>query len=198
MTYSDPMPRHFPEDRQKFKELILYISQELASDENYGKTRLAKALFFIDYLAYAKFGKPVTGVECIREEHGPVPQALRDGARSPFEELLSIGDLELRETVLPRNMVRQTPVAKRPPDLSLFSEDELTLAKDVIESFRGWLGGTVSKYTHQWVGWQSVPLGEVIPYETIFISPNQKLNARETQRAQEFARERGWLKKSGR
>jgi hypothetical protein len=90
-------------------------------------------------------------------------------------------------------MKRITPVALRAPDLSVFSAEEIDLTKSVIDSFRGWRAGTLSKYTHEFVLWQSVPLNATIPYETIFISPHQRLNEAETKRAQAFARERGWL-----
>ncbi|HET6960154.1 MAG TPA: Panacea domain-containing protein, partial [Vicinamibacterales bacterium] len=87
--------RQFTEDRRRLKELILYISQESASDPDYGWTALNKILFFSDFLAYAKFGKPITGTEYMREKHGPVPRPLRAGKQSPVQELTRAGDLRL-------------------------------------------------------------------------------------------------------
>jgi len=186
--------RHFTEDRRKLQELILYISQQCASDENYGSTILNKILFFADFLAYAKFGQPITGTEYIREEHGPVPRPIRDGYNNPVNELIRAGDMRRVEKPLPRNMKLIIPVALRDPDLSVFSEQEIALAKSVIDSFRGWRAGRLSKYTHEFVAWQCVALNETIPYETIFISPDQQLSKREIEFGQEIARRRGWLR----
>lgn len=190
------MPRNFTEDRRKLKELILYISQESASDPNYGSTALNKILFFSDFLTYAKFGNPITGAEYMREKHGPVPRAVRAGARSPIKELERAGDLRLEATRLTgvtKEMTRVKPIPNRQPDMSLFSEEEIELVNQVIGTFYGWRAGAISRYTHEFALWQSVPLNQTIPYETIFVSPNQRLTRNDIERGQELAREHGWL-----
>lgn len=189
--------RQFTEDRRKFKELILYISQQSESDPNYGSTLLNKLLFFADFLAYAKFGTPITGAEYMRELHGPVPRPVRTPVRV-LSEMVRAGELRLRQTPLPRSMTLVTPIALRQPDMSMFSDEERDLVDAVIGSFKGWTAGKISKYTHEFVLWQSVALNETIPYETIFVSPNQRLTDREVRYGQEIARKRGWLKESGR
>ena len=191
--------RHFTEDRRKLRELILYISREARSHPDYGSTHLNKLLFFADFLAYAKFGEPITGAEYIREKHGPVPRPVRMGARSPVRELIKAGDLRLQSTALPRNMTRVTPVALREPDLSVFSAEELELVKSIIDTFPGWTAGRISKYTHELPQWHSVPLDEVIPYELVFVSENQQFTDAEIEHGLELARRHGWpVSKQGR
>lgn len=185
--------REFKEDRQKLKELIVFISDECKVHETYGATLLNKLLFFADFLAYAKFGKPITGAEYVREKRGPVPSAVRTKEKNPVRELMREGAIRIQETVLPRNMTRRTPVALRHADLSLFSSEEIALVKSVIDSFGPWRAGTLSKYTHEFALWQSVALDEPLPYETIFVSPDQRLGAHAISRGQELAREHGWL-----
>jgi hypothetical protein len=183
--------RQFKEDRRKLKELILYISQQCASDPNYGSTHLYKTLFFADFLAYAKFGNPITGDEYKRELHGPVGRTVRRVRR----EMVSAGDLDEKETVVPnvpKKMTRRTPVALRQPDLSMFSEREIELVNNVINTFRGWLGGTVSKYTHELPQWHSVPIDETIPYELVFVAQEQRFTEAETKHGVELARRHGW------
>ena len=185
--------RHFTEDRRKFKELILYISEKYKSDPTYGSTVLNKVLFFSDFIAYGKFGAPITGADYIRERRGPVPRAVRTGSQSPIRELLRDGAITIKETPQPRGTLI-TVVPKRPPNVSVFSPEELALVDSVIESFSGWRGGTLSKYTHQFVGWQSVPLNDTIPYETIFFGPDQRLSDEEIQFGQALARRYGWVR----
>ena len=188
--------RHFTEDRRKYKELILLISKLAAPDPNFGSTHLNKLLFFSDFIAYLKFGHPISGETYIRENHGPVPKGVRAGFKSPVNEL--IREKRLRRDAEkvdggPKRMTRYRPVALDEPDLSLFSSDELELVNQVVSSFFGWRAGKLSKYTHEFPLWTSVAINETIPYETAFISPDQRLNEEQTKRVQEWARKRGWL-----
>lgn len=183
--------QQFTEDRRKLRELILFISREAASDPNYGSTHLNKFLFYADFLAYAKFGKPITGTEYYKEQRGPVPRAVRLGWKSPISELRRAGDLRLQETTLPRG-TRVTPVALREPDLSVFTSEELELVRMIVKGFEGWTAGAVSKGTHDLSNWHAANLHETIPYETVFISPDQRLTESRIKRGQELARQRGW------
>ena len=193
--------RHFQEDRRKFEELILYISQQYASDPLYGTTRLNKVLYFADFLAYAKFGNPITGAEYIREKRGPVPRPMRAPARV-LTQMKGAGKLRLDETpsqLLGKVITLVTPVPLREPDLSVFSEDELGLIKDVVEHFRGWRAGTISKYSHQFPQWHAVPLDETIPYELAFVDEDQSFTEAEIRHGLELAQRHGWpLSKRGR
>lgn len=184
--------RHFPENRRKLQELIVFISQQCASHDNYGSTVLNKILFFADFLAYAKLGQPITGAEYVRERHGPVPRPVRRGPEGPIRQLVRDGAIKIKETTLDRNMKRVTPVALRAPDLSVFSSDELALAKTVIDSFEGWTAGAISKWTHQLPQWHAVPLNETIPYELVFVANDQRFNEAETRHGLELAKRYGW------
>ena len=185
----------FPEDRRKLKELILYISQQYKSDPSFGFLVLNKVLFFSDFIAYGKLGSPITGAEYKREKRGPVPRVIRDGARSPLLELKREGAATITETPTAWGTLI-TAVPLREADTSVFSPEELEVVNQVVESFRGWRGGTLSKYTHQFVGWQSVPLDETIPYETIFFGPDQRLSADEIKFGQALAHRFGWVRTS--
>jgi hypothetical protein len=187
--------RHFTEDRPKLKELILYISEQYKSAPEYGSTVLNKVLFFCDFIAYGKFGQPITGADYIRERHGPVPRAVRLMSRSPLQELEREGALRREQRPVPnvpKPMTQVVPIALRSADLSVFSDDERSVIDDVIGTFRGWKAGPLSKYTHEFPAWRSVPLNQTIPYETIFIGPDQRLSAAETKFVQDFARRHGW------
>jgi hypothetical protein len=189
--------RTFTEDRRKFKELILYISEQYRSDPDYGSTVLNKVLFFADSIAYGKLGQPITGADYIRERRGPVPRAVRLLSRSPLQELEREGALRREEHPVlnvPKPMTRIVPIPLRAADLTVFSQDELEVINDVIGTFRGWKAGPLSKYTHEFPAWRSVPVNATIPYETIFIGPDQRLTPAQTTFVQDFARRHGWLR----
>ena len=50
------------ENIQKFKELVLHISQKCADDPSFGAVKLNKILFFADFASSAHYGTPITGV----------------------------------------------------------------------------------------------------------------------------------------
>lgn len=193
--------RQFQEHRRKLEELILYISQRYASDSLYGTTRLNKVLYFADFLAYAELGNPITGSEYVRERHGPVPRPVRAPSRV-LTQMKHGGQLRLKETpgeVRGKPLTLVTPVPLREPDLNVFSEDEMGLIDSIIEQFRGWRAGTISKYSHQFPQWHTVPLGETIPYELAFVDENQSFTKKEIQHGLELAQRYGWpLSKAGR
>lgn len=51
----------------KLKELILYICQKCKDDPTFDEEKLKFLLYNIDFRAYAKFGKSITGERYIRE-----------------------------------------------------------------------------------------------------------------------------------
>jgi hypothetical protein len=186
--------RRFTEDRRKLQELILYISQQYASDPLYGTTRLNKVLYFIDFLAYARLGTPVTGAEYIRERRGPVPRPIRQPSRV-LTQMKRAELLDLKETlgqILGKSVTLVTPVPRRESDLTAFSTEELALVDPIIEQFRGWRSGTISKFSHQFPQWHSVPLNEIIPYELAFVDEDQRFTEAEITHGVELAKRYGW------
>ena len=61
---------------QRFRELIVYISQRSAEDPHFGAVKLNKILYHSDFRAYERFGVPLTGVCYFRLKAGPAPKAL--------------------------------------------------------------------------------------------------------------------------
>lgn len=185
----------FTEDRRKLKELILYISRAYESDQEYGSTRLNKVLYFIDFEAFARFGSPVTGARYIREKRGPVPYPAR-GEHSAVRELTRAKELYLDQQPvqgpLSRQFTRVKPIARRAPNMTAFSAQEIKLADEMIEKYRGWRAGTISKHSHQFPSWHAVPLEETIPYELIFVAEDQRFSQAEIQHGLELAQRHGW------
>jgi hypothetical protein len=181
--------RHFTEDRRKLKELILYISQKCAAKPNFGSVILYKILYFSDHFAYGKLGQPITGAEYMKEKHGPIPRT----ALSARQELESEGRFAIEEIPKGRGTLKK-PVARDSPDTSMFSDAEIAVVDSIIERF--WDSSTrkVRRSAHALAAWRAYKIRETIPYETVFISPNQRLTRKEIRIGQEIARRRGWLR----
>jgi len=151
-------------NRKKLRELILYVSEVCEADPAFGATKLAKILYYCDFIAYVELGVPITGDKYQRLPYGPAPKALLP-TRKQMEEQQ---ELILRQVV--RFGYTQTrPTALRRPDLSQFSGQEIALVDSVIGSLWELDATAVSRLSHRDIGWQLAEEGENIPYETAFI-----------------------------
>lgn len=178
-----------PFDQDKFKELVLYIAQKCAQDSGFGRTKLNKALWWSDFQAFARFGRSITGAKYIRMPYGPVPRAINS----------MLGELALENAVVEEDnpvrggFVQQRIRARRAPDVSVFSAQELQLINDVIDGLWNRKATGVSNLSHkQSAGWRLTPDREIIPYETVFVAA-RKAKPADRGWAKKVAREHGWL-----
>lgn len=171
-------------DERNLEELIVHVANVFEDDEAAGATKLNKVLFYIDFVHHRRYGRPVTGVEYQKLEHGPAPRRL----------------LPVRDRLVRSGAVRQVEVdfhghaqqrleSLRPPQLDLFGPTESEVIDEVIAAFRGKNGKELSDLSHQTFGWQWVDLGESIPYFTAFAREDQRLPESMRERAEKLARE---------
>jgi hypothetical protein len=172
------------ENEEKFRELVLYISQRCATDPKFGAVKLNKILFFSDFLAYANTGQAITSFEYQRLPKGPAPRRLLP-VRT---QMIAEGILGLQEVRLRSGMTQKRTVNLRPPNLRIFTGDEIEVVEGVISILEDADAETVSELSHRMVGWLLVADGETIPYGTVFLS-NEPLTETEIQRGREIARE---------
>lgn len=151
-------------DDRKFKELLLYVAQRCVSDRHFGKTKLNKILYFVDFEAYGRLGRSVTGAEYQRRPYGPVPREIL-GAR---QDLVLAGAAHV-ETAHRFGYAQGRLVAEQSADTSVFTADELELIEEVIDSLWHLTGAAVSEMSHQELGWQLAEDGDTIPYHTVFL-----------------------------
>ena len=177
--------RTFSFEREKFRELILYIAEKTEGFPGFGDTHLNKALYWADFDAYSSLGRPVTGARYFKLPHGPGAKPLvpvRD-------ELAEEGFVEIVEPPLGSFEARKTR-AKRAPDTSLFSIEELELVDRLVSRLQGLTAKKVSDLSHDEVGWNLVALYDDIPYQAALISqnpPSEKTLARARERAASVA-----------
>lgn len=148
---------------KKLKELILYIAEACKDDPEFGATKLNKILFVSDFVAYDVFGKSVTEATYFHLQSGPAPKEMIG-----TQELLIVNeDAEIEERqYFGRTQKRLKPL--RRPDTSVFSEKELSLVKDVIDSMKGITGSQLRDWTHNLIPWVLTEQKEEIPYYTFY------------------------------
>ncbi len=157
-------------NKEKAKELILYISAKMDREQNYGAISLNKILYFADNIHYLYHGHSITGFDYVRQELGPTPNPKQ--FLPIVETLVFIGDVEQVERKAMGGYYTQKRLqATRQADTSVFSESEIKVIDSVIEVAKGHTATELSDLTHDLVGWKVAGHMEVIPYSVFCFRP---------------------------
>ena len=173
-------------NQDKFKELILYLSEKSRDDKKFGATKLNKLLYFCDFGAYVELGQPVTGVGYFRLREGPAPRCLIPVRR----EMVESGALEVKAVPLStRAKSLERTVNLRAPKMDAFSPEEMELIDSVLAEFKDYDSDEISDRSHREMGWLLMAERETIPYPMAFYS-NPPLTGEEIERGQQIAASR--------
>lgn len=152
------------ESRARLRELMLFVAERCLDDPQFGVTKLNKILFYCDFRAFAKFGKPITGISYNKLPYGPVPT----GAESTRQQMERDEEIFVTSEGYSPFLIKQI-VPRRAANLDMFSGPEMALIDDVISALADATGSQVRNLSHG-KAWNSVEMHEAIPYEAIFIS----------------------------
>lgn len=173
-------------NREKFRELLLYIAQQTEDDPWFGDTHMNKVLYWADFDSYSQLGRPITGARYSKLPYGPGAKPLL-----PIrDELSAEGSLSIDEPPPGTRKARKTH-AKRQPNISLFSPEELALVNATIERLQRMTASRASDVSHDEPGWKLVDLYDDIPYQTALISKDPP-PAHTVSRARDRAAQIGW------
>jgi hypothetical protein len=109
-------------NREKLKELILYIAARNEGDDAFGVTRLTKVLLWADFEQFRQTGRAIAGGSYVKMRQGP----LLDGQHDLLKSMEGHGALRLERHDRGEHTLRR-PVALHEPNLELFTPDELAL-----------------------------------------------------------------------
>lgn len=151
------------ESIEKFKNVLLYITQKIGALPNVGQTVLYKVLYFCDFDYYEKFEQQLIGARYIRNHYGPTPVAFA----KIVKEMIADGQIEEVKTKFFNNeQTKYIPVDE--PDLTVLSGRELNHIDEEIERLGNMTATELTNFSHKDVPWIVTPEGEEIPYETTF------------------------------
>ncbi|MBZ0221050.1 MAG: SocA family protein [Candidatus Methylomirabilis sp.] len=149
---------------KKLKELILYIADKCKEDHSFGATKLNKILFLADMNAYAFRGTPITGAKYMHKPNGPVAkrmlpacEALRKEKRAEIKQENYLG------------FIKKKVVPLKGANVSMFTEEELSIVNMAIEETRSYSATQLSQWTHTLNPWLLSSDGEEIPYSSVFV-----------------------------
>jgi hypothetical protein len=155
-------------DRTKLKELILFICSNCEPSQ-LGAVKLHKILYLADMLMFAFEGSAITGSVYVKREFGPTSRHLLSALRElQRENAIRVGSatyFRFRKSVY---------LPEREPDLSIFTEGEISLVTDVIDFIANHnTAKTISEFSHN-RAWEMAEFGAEIPYHTAFaLFPSQ-------------------------
>lgn len=177
--------KKWTDNDDRFKELVLYISQKSATDPKFNTLKLNKLMFFADFFAFGIMGSPITGFEYQKLQRGPAPKRMPELKRQMQES----GDLALQD--LPLQQWKRT-VNLRRPNLSVFEPEHVALIDYMIDALKDSDGDAVSELSHRLPCWIMPELGAVIPYEMVFVS-NERSTSADLERGRVVAEQLGLL-----
>jgi hypothetical protein len=140
------------------KELSHYICWRVEDPAKLGATKLNKALWFSDTIAYRLNGRSITNASYVKRQFGPVPRRILP----VLDELHQEGKVVVRERRHFQYTLREL-VALQPPADDMFSAQEV----EIIDTVVAWIcdnhtASSISELTHDSV-WETANNGEEIP-----------------------------------
>jgi hypothetical protein len=172
---------------QKFKELIVYLSQRSGGDPGFAATKLNKLMYFCDFEAYRRLGHSITGARYQKLEWGPAAVEFLPLQDELFRDQRA--RLEERER---GGHTQRVTVPLSPADAAVFLPEEIEVIERVIENLRPFDATGSSDLSHrESAGWNAVEEREVIPYGTAVFSM-RKIPQEDIDRARQLAAQENW------
>ncbi len=151
------------ENVEKFKNVLLYITQKIGALPNVGQTVLYKILYFCDFDYYEKFEEQLIGARYIRNHYGPTPVEFA----AIVKEMVAAGQIEeVKTKFFNKEQTKYIPVVE--PDLTVLTGRELNHIDEEIERLGNCTAKELSEFSHKDVPWIATPEGKEIPYEAVF------------------------------
>lgn len=151
-----------PSGRNGFRsfsmERVAAVVCELAARcKDLYKTKLQKAMFFTDFLCYARTSRSMTGLAYAHADYGPV----MDGRDRIVAELQDAGFVELAEKGW-----GEVVVPTRCPE-GVLSEDEIQLVAEVADFVNTFgTSSEISSFSHELDAWSNTDSGQFIEYDS--------------------------------
>jgi len=148
---------------EKFKEVLLYILEQIGARPNIGEAVVCKLMYFIDFDYYEKFEEQLIGAKYIKNHFGPTPVAFPEIIAQMEQE----GDLtHVTKKYFQHDQKKYLP--RRSANLSKFSAQEKELIDWEIERFKDFNATKMRDYSHKDVPWIGANNLQPINYEAVF------------------------------
>ena len=147
----------------KFKEVLLYILNQVGSKPNVGETVIYKLLYFIDFDFYEKYEDQLIGATYIKNKFGPTPIEFA----KIVTKMVEAGEITAVKA-LRSGFDQRKYLPNREPDLSKLKANEIKLIDEVIERLANMGARQISEYSHGDILWITTEEQQPIEYESVF------------------------------
>lgn len=149
---------------QKLQEAVHYICSNCTPSDRLGAVKLNKILYYSDMISFAETGESITAATYVKRQRGPVPKEVV----TAIDNLVADGRLETRNISV-FDLVRRNFESQGHTDTDVFKSEEIERLNSTIRFVCDYSAQEISDLSHTIV-WESADIGEVLPYETFFVS----------------------------
>lgn len=147
---------------EKYKNAILYFAKNL-TPQQLGKTKLAKLLYYLDFISYRDTKENVTGALYYKQEYGPLAQDLTE----MISNLVSEKKLEINRVVVGEKQKDQFHTLKDPEE-NIFNDYEQTLLRKLLNKYADTPTDVMVAKSHLEAPWVKATNGASIDYKFAF------------------------------
>lgn len=147
----------------KFREVLLYILNQVGSRPNVGETVIYKLLYFMDFDFYEKYEEQLIGATYIKNKYGPTPVEFA----KIVKKMTDTGEITPVKA-LRSGFDQRKYLPNREPDLSKLKAHEIKLIDEVIERLSNMGARQISEYSHGDIPWITTEEQKPIEYESVF------------------------------
>lgn len=148
----------------KFKEVILYICENLAWKPNFSETVLHKILYFCDFDYYEIYEEFFIWSKYIKNHFWPTSKDMR----KILNQMLKENEIIQEEKCFWNQINGRIYIPQRKADLTKINWAEKEILDKVISRLWDMNATKISDYVHGDVPWISTQDGDNIDYETVF------------------------------
>ncbi len=147
-------------DKNKYKEVIIYILNKAGARPNMGESFLYKVLYFIDFDFYEKYKSYLIGETYIKRINGPAPFNIKD----VIKEMINAKDIvKLDNKYFSMPQTKYLPLKN--PDLSKFKANEIEVIDGVLFKMSDMNLEDADNYSQNQIQFINAEINEKISYE---------------------------------
>jgi len=148
-------------NKDKLLEAVQFVC-DYANSDKLGNVKLHKILYFADMFKFLETGSPITGVEYIKQKMGPTARHLAWAVKELEKQgTLSVSIEDFHGYQKKKYLSEKAFVQEK------LSDEELKFLIEFIDFFNDYSAQETSEISHN-EAWQSVRMGEVIPYHSVY------------------------------
>lgn len=152
-------------NKDKFKQVLLYILEKCGAKANVGETVLYKLLYFADFDYYELYEDYLTGSAYRKIAYGPAPCDFQ----KTVEEMIKEGQLKkVTADYHGKAQKKYLPLVRAEIDKWNWTAKEKEVIDNVIERLSGMDATSISDYSHDDIPWEVSQDKEIIDYESVF------------------------------